>query len=79
MPLPQPSFGHEVDAGKDTRVFLLLGICSILIGVASMLTGETLGGIGRVLHREEEPKQFWSGTVMWYLGSIVFIALYFFG
>jgi len=64
----------------DRRFFLLFGIGIFLIGVASMLSGETFEpgrfGRGRFIERSEEPKRFWWNVVGYLLVGLFFAGLY---
>jgi len=63
----------------DRRFLLLGGIVFFLIGVASLLTGETLNTRYRrqpFVDRSKEPKRFWLYVVIYLLGGLVFIGLY---
>jgi hypothetical protein len=64
----------------DRRFLLLIGIGLFLIGVASMLTGETfeLGrfGNGRFIERSEEPRRFWLNVIGYLLAGLVFASVY---
>ena len=56
--------------------FLLIGIILLIVAVAFTLTGESLERYGRMVSRAEEPKRFWWNVATFYLGGILFIALY---
>ena len=56
--------------------FLLIGIILLIVAVAFTLTGESLERYGRIVSRAEEPKRFWWNVATFYLGGILFIALY---
>jgi len=64
----------------DRRFLLLIGIILFLIGIASILTGETFQ-TGRYIRqrfvdRSEEPNRFWRIVVIYLLVGLVFIGLY---
>jgi hypothetical protein len=55
---------------------LLFGICSILFAIAGLLCGESMGRIGRMIYRTEEPSQFWQTTAMYFFIGICFIGYF---
>lgn len=61
----------------DRRVLLLIGIMLLLFVLASTLTGETLQGRYGFVERSAEPKRFWWNLVIYFLGGLFFIGLYF--
>jgi hypothetical protein len=64
----------------DRRFLLLIGIVLFLIGIASILTGETFQTGRYIRHRfvdrSEEPNRFWWIVVTYLLVGLVFIGLY---
>ena len=63
----------------DRRFLLLGGIVFFLIGVASLLTGETFNtrySRQPFVDRSKEPMKFWLYSIIYLLGGLVLIGLY---
>jgi hypothetical protein len=56
--------------------FLIFGVISLILAVLATCTGEAWARFGRVIHRAEDPKQFWWLVAMYYLGGVVFIGAF---
>jgi energy-coupling factor transporter transmembrane protein EcfT len=74
----RPEFDHYSYLINRQHRFLLIGIVLLLVAVVFTLTGETFERYGGIVRGAEEPKRFWWDVALFYLGGILFIALYFF-
>jgi|HubBroStandDraft_1064217.scaffolds.fasta_scaffold933498_1 hypothetical protein len=52
---------------------LIFGVFSLFLAVRGTCTGEAWAFLGRVVYRDEKPKQFWRLVAMYYLGGVYFI------
>jgi hypothetical protein len=65
-------------AGMHIRKYLLLGLALLALAVMETLTGQSLGGYGRIFDRADDPKNFWWTVAITYATSLVSFYLYFF-
>ena len=56
-----------------TYFYLILGVISLFVGVVSTCTGVVWARFGRVIHRDNQPKEFWEDLVA--VISLVFVSL----
>jgi hypothetical protein len=61
---------------RPPYIFLILGGVSLCVGVVSTFTGVTWAYYGRVIHRAEEPRQFWEDVATCYLIGVYFIGYF---
>jgi hypothetical protein len=56
---------------------LMAGVFSLLLAVASMLTGQSFAGRGgHTTNRSEDPKGFWWNVGSWFLIGVCLIGYY---
>jgi hypothetical protein len=48
----------------------------LFMAVVFTLSGQAWARFGRVIYRDDEPKQFWWAVASYYLGGLFFIGLY---
>lgn len=56
--------------------FLIFGVFSLFLAVRGTCTGEAWAYFGRVVYRDEKPKQFWRLVTMYYLGGVCFVGYF---
>jgi uncharacterized RDD family membrane protein YckC len=61
---------------RPPYIFLILGFISLAVGVISTCTGVSWARYGRVIHRAQEPKEFWWDVVTCYLVGVWFIGYF---
>jgi hypothetical protein len=57
-------------------ILLFFGILMLAIAVVGTCIGKLPGRFGYVGSRAKDPKQYWSGLAIYYLGGIGFIGFY---
>jgi hypothetical protein len=61
---------------RPPYIFLILGFVSLAAGVISTCTGVSWARYGRVIHRAQEPKEFWWNVAIYYLAGVLFIGYF---
>jgi hypothetical protein len=64
---------------KTPYGWLMIGVFSLLLALASMLTGQSFAGRGgRMADRSEDPKGFRWNVASWLLFGVFFVGYYFY-
>jgi hypothetical protein len=63
-------------AGSPKYGLLLFGVFSLFLAAVGTCTGETWARFGRVIRRDEKPKEFWEDVVACYVIGFCFIGYF---
>jgi hypothetical protein len=69
-------WGIGGDVLQRSNISLILGIASICLAVVETLTGEGLGGYGRMLRRSDDPAKFWRLAAIHYAVGVLGIGYF---
>ncbi len=73
----QASYWHEYLLARH-HTSLILGLVFLSMALISMLTGRCLVKYRGIVSRADDPKTFWQSIFVYWLLSLIFLALYFY-